>query len=93
MAKFTDCPENERIVFLKDEFVRCIEELLIDPSEIKKVLPEDKFKTVMEFVPSLKVPECGCGTCLAMEKLDGRIPTELECIIGIARKRCEERQY
>lgn len=93
MAKFNDCSEAERIVFLKDEFVRIIEELLVDSTEIKKTLPEDKFKTVMDFVPSLKAPDCDCGTCLAMDKLEARIPAELQCLIEIARKRCEERNY
>lgn len=93
MAKFNDCSEQEKIVFLKDEFVRSIEEMLIDPTEIKKLLPEDKFKVAMDFIPSLKAPECDCGTCLCMDKLDARIPTELQCLIEIARKRCEERNY
>lgn len=93
MAKFNECPEAERIIFLKDEFVRSIEELLVDPTEIKKLLPEDKFKKVMEYIPTLKVPECDCGTCLSMDKLDARVPQELDCLIEIARKRCEERNY
>lgn len=93
MAKFNECPEGERIIFLKDEFVRSIEELFVDPAEIQKLLPEDKYKKVMEFIPTLKAPECDCGTCLSMDKLDARVPAELECLIEIARKRCEERTY
>ena len=93
MAKFTDLNEAEKIQHLKDEFVRIIEEILVDPTEIQKLLPEDKYKTVKDYLPSLKAPECICGTCILMDKLDARIPTELESIIGIARKRCEERQF
>ncbi len=93
MAKFNECPESERIIFLKDEFVRTIETLMIDPSEIKKILPEDKFAKVMEFIPTLKAAECDCNTCIDMSKLDARVPAELECLIEIARKSCEERIY
>jgi hypothetical protein len=91
--KFSECPESERIIFLKDEFIRSIEEMLVDPTEIHKILSEENYKKVMDFIPSLKAPECDCGTCLSMDKLDARIPTELECLIAIARKRCEERVY
>lgn len=93
MAKFNDCSEAEKIIFLKDEFVRSIEEMLIDPTDIQKTLPEDKFKTAMAYIPNLKAKECDCGSCLSMDKLDGRIPAELECLIEIARKRCEDRNY
>jgi len=93
MAKFNECPEIDRINYLKDEFVRSIEELLVDPTEIQKVLSAEQFKTVMDFIPTLKSPECDCGTCLSMDKLEARVPAELECLITIARKRCEERNY
>lgn len=93
MAKFTDCPEVERINFLKDEFVCVLGEMMVDPTEIKKLLPEDKFTTAKEFLPSLKQAACDCGTCIDMSKLEARIPPELQCLIGIARKRCEGRTY
>jgi hypothetical protein len=93
MAKFNDCSEAEKIIFLKDEFVRSIEEMLVDPTELKKTIPEEQFKTVMDFIPNLKAKDCDCGACLSMDKLDGRIPAELQCLITVARKRCEERNY
>lgn len=93
MAKFNELSDNDRINYLKDEFVRSIEELLIDPAEIKKILPEDTFKKIMDYVPSLKAPECGCGTCLSMDKLEARVPEELQALVELAHKRCEERTY
>jgi hypothetical protein len=91
MAKFSECSEADRIVFLKDEFIRNIEEIFVDPTEIKKHLSEDDFKKVMEFVPTLREPGCKCGQCIAVSKLESRIPKELECVIALSRKRCEER--
>lgn len=93
MAKFNELTEADRVSFIKDEFVRALEELLIEPAELKKVIAEDKFKTVMEFLPSIKQPDCQCGTCLDMDKLDTRIPPELHPVIEAARKRCEEKTY
>lgn len=93
MAKFAECNESDRIIYLKDEFVRIIEEIIIDPAEIKKLIPEDKFKVVMDYVPNLKCADCTCGACLSVDKLEARIPKELEPLIEIARKRCEERTY
>lgn len=93
MAKFTDFNEAERIVFIKEEFIRLIEEILIDPTEIKKTIPEDKFKIVSDCVQSLKVAECTCGQCINMDKLEARVPSELQCLIEMSRKRCEEKTY
>lgn len=94
--KFNECSEQDRIVYLKDEFIRCIEELLIDPKDIQKVMPEDTFKKVMEYVPTLVAKDCQrdvCGTCIQMDKLEARIPNELDPVLDLARKRCEERVY
>lgn len=93
MPKFAECTESDRIIFLIDEFVRSIEELLVDPTEIKKVMPEDKFKMVMDYIPGLKCSDCNCGTCISTDKIEARVPKELEPLIEIARKRCEERNY
>lgn len=98
MAKFNEFSETDRIIYLKDEFVRTIEELLVDPNEVQKLsktldISEDKFKAAMAFIPSLKAAGCDCGTCLSMDKLEARVPPELECLISIARKRCEDRAY
>lgn len=93
MAKFNECSEAERIVALKDQFIKSIEELLSDPSKIQKEMEESKFNQVMSFVPSLKLKDCGCGLCVDMSKLENRIPPELEPLIEFSRKKCEERNY
>ena len=93
MAKFNECSEADRIIALKEQFMKSLEELLTDPSAISKAIPEDKFKQVMAFIPSLKVAECECGTCIDMKKLENRIPSELEPLIEFSRKKCEERNY
>lgn len=95
MAKFSECSEAERIVYLKDEFVKTIELLMVDPNQLKSLIPEGNFKVASEFIPSIRQKDCQpeCGTCIDMTKLESRIPPELECLVEIARKKCEERAY
>ncbi len=93
MAKFNECPEQDRLIYMRDEFIRSLEEFLHDPTEIKKLLSEEKYKTVAAYLPTIKLPECNCGSCIMVDKLEGRVPPELESMIEVARKRCEERNY
>lgn len=93
MAKFDELSKNEKIVYIKEEFIKSIEELMLDPAKLKTEIPDDKFKIVMDYIPTLKVADCTCGSCLSIEKLEGRIPVELQPLIDIAGKRCGERVY
>lgn len=93
MAKFSECPEAERIIFLKDQFISNIEEIIVDPTNIKKLIKDDDFKTVMDFIPALKAKDCACNKCIDVSKLEGRIPPELNSLIEVSRKQCEERSY
>lgn len=94
MAKFAELTDNDRINYIKDEFIKAIEEAMVDPTEIKKLVANDeKFSAVMAYIPQLKVPECNCGCCIAVEKLEGKIPTDLQPLVAVARGRCEARTY
>lgn len=48
MARFTDLHEQDRIQYIKDEFIRILELLARDPSKIKSYLPVPKTKKVID---------------------------------------------
>ena len=91
--KFENFSEKEKINYIKEEFMKLASQLRIDPKILEKELNEEQFKAANEFAPQLKEEGCTCGECVDMAKVDGRIPKELEPLLAIARKHCEERTY
>lgn len=91
--KFEEFSEKDRISFIKDELVKTIEECFADPKDIKANLSEDDFKKVMDFIPSLKMDGCNCGACIKIDKIESRLPVELNPLIVLAKKRCAAHVY
>lgn len=93
MSNFNEQTKEEKICRIKDEYFRVIEEVMHkNNAEICKVIPADKLKDVLAFVPKLKPAHCICDEgCIDTDKVDGVVvPDELECLIDIARDRCEK---
>lgn len=94
--KFIEFSENDRIQFLKDEFIRSIEECMVDPAEIAKIIPDKDMNKVIEFLPAFQEKlgfTCNCKTCLDMRVIAGKIPDPLHPLIKIAKERCLNRTY
>jgi predicted HicB family RNase H-like nuclease len=93
MSKFSDLNERDRINHIRGEFNGLIEKIFLTTDELEKELTEEDFKSVKAYIPELAQPDCACGECVNMAKINGRIPKELSPILAVAKKRCEAKTW
>ncbi len=95
--KFNDFSEGEQVQLLKDEFVMCVEEVMLSPENNKLIskLSDAQAKDLVNYVPELRPKEfkCNCNQCLNMRKLTGKLDSPVRPLIAIARERCLVRTY
>lgn len=91
--KFSELNDNEKIRLIKDCFMCILNEMLINPNEIKKSISEDKFTAAMEALEKIKIKDCACKRCIDMSKITyGNIP-EFDCLIELSQERCASKTY
>lgn len=91
--KFSELSEKEQVKKLKEEFMSCIEEGIVNPDSLKKSMKADEFESVKKIIDTEIHIKCDCGQCIELEKINYRIPESLEPLIEVARKRCDARVY